>query len=215
MAENNADYSKQEYWEERYKSEPKYDWFTSRYEDIVNLLDKTFRKLGDPSALKILHLGCGNSSLGPDLYRRGFKNIINIDYSVVVIENMAKEYSQEMPEMTWMAMDVRDLKYEDGAFDIVIDKALMDTFQADKESETMDDDIDRMLMEASRVTKNGGYFYQITWEIPYLRMSWTKQDKYNWDITYEIIGDNDMYRLFTYAKHQNSSSAVENAVADQ
>ncbi len=44
---------------------------------------------------RLLIIGCGNSSLGHDLYEDGgggYKNIDNIDYSAVVIERMAKKY---------------------------------------------------------------------------------------------------------------------------
>lgn len=199
MDHENSDYSKQEYWDSRYKQEPSYDWFQSRYNDILNLLELRMKDL-DAATVKILHLGCGNSSLGPDLYKRGFKNIVNMDYSPIVIDSMAEKYAKEMPEMTWVTMDVRDLKYSNDEFDIVIDKAVMDTFQANKESETLDEDIDKMLEEVSRVLKPGGKLLQITWEIPYLRLSWTKLEKYNWDVVYEIVGEDDMYRLFTYTK---------------
>ena len=199
MDHENSDYSRQEYWDARYKQEPSYDWFMSRYNDILNSLELRMKDV-DPATVKILHLGCGNSSLGPDLYKRGFKNIVNMDYSPIVIENMSEKYAKEMPEMTWVTMDVRDLKFEKEHFDIVIDKAVMDTFQANKESETLDDDIDKMLEEVSRVLKPGARLLQITWEIPYLRLSWTNLEKYNWDVVYEIVGEDDMYRLFTYTK---------------
>ena len=205
MNHENSDYSKQEYWEERYTQEKSYEWFNSRYEEILKGFESKMKD-SDPSKLKILHLGCGNSSLGPDLYKRGFKNIVNLDYSSIVIENMSAQYSQEMPEMTWVAMDVRDLKFDDCSFDVVIDKAVMDTFQTNKESETLDEDIDKLLLESSRVLKKGGKFFQITWEVPHLRLSWTKMEKYNWDVEYEKIGDDDMYRIFTYTKTDPNQS---------
>lgn len=39
---------------------------------------------------KILHVGCGNSELQDKLYEDGYHNIINIDISSVVIEQMNK-----------------------------------------------------------------------------------------------------------------------------
>jgi len=204
--EDTADYTKQSYWESRYKQEESYDWFASRYPVIIDLLLTKMQNL-DPTSAKILHLGCGNSCLGVDLYQRGFRNIVNIDYSPIVIENMSAKYSQSMPEMTWVTMDVRDLKYEDEHFDLVVEKATMDTFQADKRSETLDEDIDKMLTEASRVLKPGCELLQMTWEIPYFRQYWTKREKYNWEVEYEKIGEDDMYMLYVYTKNAKSIAA--------
>lgn len=77
------------------------------------------------------------------MYKDGYKNITNIDYSATVIENMKKRCA-DMPEMkckqggngvyalTWyllmrvlhvgLEMDIRDLKFPDQSFDVVIDK---------------------------------------------------------------------------------------------
>ncbi|KAH9990920.1 hypothetical protein BJV77DRAFT_1010217, partial [Russula vinacea] len=81
----NEDYGTREYWDQRYTQEAQvtFDWFKS-YEDVAHLirpvlLDKTAR---------ILMLGCGNSTLAEDMYDDGYKNIVNVDYSPVVIEQM-------------------------------------------------------------------------------------------------------------------------------
>lgn len=70
-------------------------------------------------------VGCGNSSLSEDMYRDGFHNITNVDYSTVVVENM-KNRSEEARSMQWLVMDIKDLKFESGSFDIVIEKATLD-----------------------------------------------------------------------------------------
>ena len=54
---------------------------------------------------RILHLGCGNSTLAEDLYHLGYQQIINVDYSPTVIEFM-KERCKEMVEMTWVVGDI-------------------------------------------------------------------------------------------------------------
>jgi ubiquinone/menaquinone biosynthesis C-methylase UbiE len=194
------DYSKQSYWESRYKEEPSYDWFPSRYAEILGIL---LAKIDAPNRekVKILHLGCGNSKLGVDLYEKGFKYVVNVDYSDTVINNMKEKYSSTMPEMTWETMDVRNLQFMDRYFDIVIDKAVMDTFQTDKASKTFDEDIENYLLESYRVLKKTGKFFQITWEIPCLRLQWTKIEKFNWEVEYEKIGEDDFYRIFTYTKN--------------
>lgn len=144
-----------DYWEKRYNSEPaehEFDWFKS-YDDLAPWLDEILR-----FDHRILMLGCGNSvqtlssieeiladivkRLSSELYKRGFKNIQNIDFSENVIHKMSSKYSN-LPEMTWKVrtcrnyttclylnsqtdwfkvMDVRDLKLESSSIDVAIDK---------------------------------------------------------------------------------------------
>jgi 2-polyprenyl-3-methyl-5-hydroxy-6-metoxy-1,4-benzoquinol methylase len=74
---------------------------------------------------RVLMLGCGNSLLSEVLYDAGYTNIVNIDYSAVVIEQMKARHAESRPKMSWLEMDVTDLKFED-EFDAVIDKATME-----------------------------------------------------------------------------------------
>lgn len=92
--------------------------------------------------------GCGNSSLSEDMYRDGFHSITNVDYSAIVIENM-KNRSAETRSMQWLVMDIKDLKFECGSFDVVMEKATLDAllvgerdpWRLSDESRTLIDDI--------------------------------------------------------------------------
>lgn len=79
------------------------------------------------------------------MYHDGYRNIVNIDYSKIVIENMKKRCAH-MPEMKCesrgysliylrrrlrlgllnpgLEMDIRDLKFDNESFDVVIDKGI-------------------------------------------------------------------------------------------
>jgi len=100
-------------------------------------------------------LGCGNSALGEavspaldmvsrlisQMYDAGWLDIVNIDvsfskvappglklrqqYSKRVIEDM-KERHISREKMQWLEMDILDLQFEDGSFDLVIDKGKHD-----------------------------------------------------------------------------------------
>lgn len=228
------DYAKQSYWDRRYAAEEQYDWFPSRYESILQqlvaqIMEKEASSSAptgassshshnasptNPSSLRIVHLGCGNSNLAIDMATRfGFTNQLNIDYSPVVIANM----SQRFPSLEWKAMDVRSMSdIPDNSVDVVIDKGTMDALQADKDNDAMDNDINAMLKEVSRIlvktptvpaysacgSKNRkSKFFQISWEIPYYRLHWTRRPHYAWSpqtIRYENVGEDDMYRIYTY-----------------
>ncbi len=44
---------------------------------------------------RVYHVGCGNSQLGEIMLRHGFSDVVNVDYSEVVIEKMKQKYSDE------------------------------------------------------------------------------------------------------------------------
>lgn len=59
---------------------------------------------------KILVLGCGNSSLGQELYNAGYPHIVNVDYSATVIEMMRTNF----PLIEWKVMNVTNMEdFED------------------------------------------------------------------------------------------------------
>lgn len=165
---------------------------------------------------------------------------VAIDYSEVVIENMKNgEQPPVGPKVEWLVADVRDLsnivpkqiekkteqkdeevvdeKKQDQVevespllFDVVIDKGTMDAIQADKESDTLDEDIDAMLRETSRVmkTKTGNsIFLQVTWEVPYFRKHWVLREEYGWkNDDFKVTnlnpdnGGDALYRILRYVK---------------
>jgi len=71
--------------------------------------------------------GCGNSSLAIELYNDGFRNIVNIDYSPVVISNMQRKYSA-LQGVEWVVMDARDMtQFPAASFDVVLEKGTLDS----------------------------------------------------------------------------------------
>uniref|UniRef100_A0A8H8CJ10 Methyltransferase domain-containing protein n=1 Tax=Psilocybe cubensis TaxID=181762 RepID=A0A8H8CJ10_PSICU len=126
----NEEYGTKDYWDQRYTEEQNndsFDWFKS-YADLAHLL----RELIPNKSSRILMLGCGNSRLSEDMWEDGYCNIVNVDYSGVLIEQMKKRHSTIRPEMEWHEMDVRNLIFEDGSFDVAIDKGTMDAMMTAK-----------------------------------------------------------------------------------
>lgn len=181
----------------------------------------------DPRPFVVVHLGCGNSKLCYDIARRWEESVagangstvprarrlhqIAVDYSPVVIQNMKHRYGDELispcTTVEWVVDDIRHLvSIASGSADVIIDKATMDALQADKENDTMDEDIDAMLKQVSRVLIAGesqGAFVQMTWEIPYYRFHFTKRPEYAWGSSLDgtqqsFIGESDLYRCYVY-----------------
>ena len=113
------------YWEERYKNEEDFDWFCK----LASFEDLLFQQLKRTD--RVLNLGCGNSSLSASLYEKGYQEIVNIDFSDTVISKMRERYSR-MPSPKWFVMDMLDLKFDSGSFDVVLDKGSIDSLMVDQ-----------------------------------------------------------------------------------
>ena len=130
--ESNSQFSKQEYWDGRFEEEEKYDWLLS-FSQVAPMLLPLLEPF--TSNAYILIVGCGNSTFSADLYDAGYHNIVNIDYSGVVINRMRAEHTLSRPGMTWLEMDMTKLEFPQGTvFDIVIDKAALDALMVDEKS---------------------------------------------------------------------------------
>lgn len=75
----------------------------------------------------ILHLGSGNSVLSHHLYESGFEDIINLDASPTVTRKMEGKFKEKYPSMRWETMDAEKMSYDDGKFDVLLEKGLLDT----------------------------------------------------------------------------------------
>jgi SAM-dependent methyltransferase len=145
-------------------------------------------------ASKLLIIGCGNSSLGYDLFKEaGFTNIDNIDYSGVVIERMAAKYAElaDPAQLRWTTMDMMDMTFplaeggEEGTFDVVIDKATMDVIMTDNKdpwnpSEEVKERGRKVMENVYRQLKPGGLFIQISFDQPHFRKKFILPEFIQW-----------------------------------
>jgi hypothetical protein len=98
----------------------------------------------------------------------GYHNIVNIDYSEIVISAMKERHYSERPGMEWRVMDMTDMsELADESFDVVIDKATMDAMMAVEgdvwnPSQVCVDQSRSMCQHVSRILVPGGHFLQIS-----------------------------------------------------
>ena len=168
---------RQEYWNERFKTEDEYEWYLS-YSVLRPIITKQLDK--DAS---ILVLGCGTSPLSAELHRDGFANVVNIDYSPVVINKMKKRH----PELEWRVMDAERLEFEAGRFDLVIEKAVIDIFLVGIKdqwhlSAAKSEQLARVCGEVSRVLKPRGRFLSVTFSPPHFRKMVLARSEFGWSI---------------------------------
>uniref|UniRef100_H2Z6S3 EEF1A lysine methyltransferase 4 n=1 Tax=Ciona savignyi TaxID=51511 RepID=H2Z6S3_CIOSA len=207
MANHNKLYKEKEYWDHRYENEDSYDWFKS-YDDFKNVLKDHMDKND-----KILILGCGNSPFSLDLYKDGYKNVTNVDYSTVCIENMKQKY-QNLSEMSWYVMDITNLQFEASTFDVVIDKGTLDALLVEENdvwniSETAFETMEAVLRNVSTVLKVGGRFVSITFSQPHFRKKILARSKFNWDVQTFSIGDSGCFEYFLYVMTKGKELSKE------
>ena len=159
-----ADYGSAAYWDERYAADEKhYDW----YAGYATLSPHLAPYLKDVPDYEILIPGCGNSELGAALYDEGYLNVTNIDVSTVVISQMDTLYADK-EEMEFSVMDGKKLEFiPDQCFDLIIDKALMDSFLCAESNHT---DCQQYLQEMYRILKVGSSLLIISHAAPERRL---------------------------------------------
>jgi len=161
-------------------------------------------------------LGCGNSSLSQEMYEDGYTHIVNIDYSPTLIQMMEGRHQSASPLMEWQIMDVRDLKFEDSTFDVVMDKGTMDAMLAvdgslwDPPDEAIQN-CTKEVSEALRVLKSpGGIFFYLTFGQPHFRKRYMLSEAhphYNTSLDVRTLGGGeDAFHYFAYIVRKEGTS---------
>ncbi|EEC79166.1 hypothetical protein OsI_19841 [Oryza sativa Indica Group] len=164
------DYGAAAYWDARYSSPSPsstattgggggafFDWYQA-YPALRPLLRARL-----PASSRVLMLGCGNSLLSEDMVKDGYEEVVNVDISSVVIEQM-REKHVDIPQLTYFQMDVRDMSlFGDGTFDCVLDKGTLDAMMCGDDAPL---GASKMLAEVARILRPGGIYMLITYGCP-------------------------------------------------
>ncbi|TEB36742.1 S-adenosyl-L-methionine-dependent methyltransferase [Coprinellus micaceus] len=203
LPKKNEEYGTKEYWNHRYSQEADddFDWFKS-YADLAPIMHDL---IPDKNS-RILMLGCGNSRLSEDMWEDGYHNIVNTDYSDVLIEQMKERHGELRSSMEWHEMDVRDLKFDDASFDVAIDKGTMDAMMTSKGDvwdppEQAVNDCNAEVSETLRVLKPGGKFIYLTFGQPHFRKRYLQREGTSLEI--RALGEAFHYYLYIVRKESN------------
>jgi hypothetical protein len=200
----NEEYGSKEYWDNRYQHESQYDWFAA-YDAFRQIVINSVTKSD-----KILNLGCGNSNLSIDMYNDGFHNIVNIDYSSVVIENMQRKHDS-LNDMKWIVMDAQDMSsLPTASFDVVLEKGTLDALLVSQQdpwrlSAQAEQTMHNIMLQISRLLKpNVGRFISVTFAQPHFRVPIYLQchPQYDWDVTVDTFGNGFEYFVYTMRRGQ-------------
>ncbi|KAJ1613118.1 2 SAM dependent methyltransferase [Cryptosporidium canis] len=141
------DFTSSEYWSgffRKYGGESgrAFEWYGD-YDVLRDLLIGSLQNSGRSGldSKRILHVGCGNSTLPVRLYDDGFSDITNIDFSSQVIDLM-REKNKSRKGLKWICMDIErefsdyvEKKENVEQFDTIIDKGFLDAYLSDNVSE--------------------------------------------------------------------------------
>ncbi|KAL0248527.1 hypothetical protein GEMRC1_003763 [Eukaryota sp. GEM-RC1] len=171
-----TNYALSSYWDLRYSEvETASEWLC----DFSNLHSYIMAHLFPQS--EILVLGCGNSRMPVDLYDFGYPYVSAIDFSEVVIDQMQEQWA-DRDTMDFLNMDARSLDFPSSIFDVVIDKALLDTVLCGSDAYL---NVRRVLREVYRVLKDGGVYIVVSHGHPEHRLNLFSSDK--WRISHKEI----------------------------
>lgn len=127
------------YWDKRYALSAKhavegYEWYTMD-ESLASETIAVVRSVADSSQvpIKILEPGCGQSRLGQQLVDAGFLSVTCTDFSPVVVAQRRKEQEKAASSyggrpVAYLCADAARMPmFEDGMFDVVVEKATLDS----------------------------------------------------------------------------------------
>ncbi|KFO75398.1 Methyltransferase-like 13 [Cuculus canorus] len=142
------------YWDRffRQRGQRPFEWYGA-FAELCPLLHKYVRPRD-----KVLVVGCGNSELSEQMYDTGMcEDIVNIDISDAVIRQMQERSGSKRPKMNYLLMDMLQMDFPDGHFQVVLDKGTLDAILTDEEEATLAK-VDKMFAEVSRVLQVGGRY---------------------------------------------------------
>jgi hypothetical protein len=113
-----AEFGNKSYWDDffRKRGNAAFEWY-GKFVDLFPLM-----RTHITASTKFLIPGCGNSDFSSTLFDSGYKNIVNLDFSELVIADMRAKTSQRHG-MTWIVGDMTAMDtLSDEQFDFIVDK---------------------------------------------------------------------------------------------
>jgi EEF1A lysine methyltransferase 4 len=218
------DLSQLSHWDNRYSPESRdpqsgsdksHEWYLSK--DLRTFVERHLstpasNTTSSPSSPRILHLGCGTSTLTADLWSLGYRNQCNIDFSPVAIQTMRTRYAGLEAEggsegsLEWRVMDVRHMTFPPESFDVAIDKGTLDAIfygsKEDPEEEVLAS-LKAYVDEVARVLRPGGRWLCVT-HLPLKSVRQRIEREGVWAIEVETLNEEGLilkYSGFVMTKH--------------
>eukprot|EP01129_Flabellula_baltica_P012583 TRINITY_DN5692_c0_g1_i1.p1 TRINITY_DN5692_c0_g1~~TRINITY_DN5692_c0_g1_i1.p1 ORF type:complete len:202 (-),score=29.29 TRINITY_DN5692_c0_g1_i1:44-649(-) len=168
-------FSNVDYWNDRYTNYPDcFDWYVGSQMKPLLLKIKEFC----PLESIVLMVGCGNSALSEQMVLEGYQKVFNIDFSPVVIDLMNERFNNS-PRLVFEVMNVLELGYQDEFFDVIVDKATLDSIMCSNKSFKK---VNMMIRQIYRVLKPGGIYISISHASPEDRLELFRTESANFQV---------------------------------
>lgn len=144
-------------------------------QNLADVIMPYFTALGSSCSLRLLHIGCGTSSMPFQMLSDGFMNQVCIDVSEVAMSDIAIKFARlqnhsygdytntlpcsNTPSVQFLARDAADTGFESSTFDIIIDKGTLDAQIGGPNSTA---EVADTLEEAVRLLRFNGLYVQIS-----------------------------------------------------
>ncbi|KAL1491714.1 hypothetical protein ABEB36_012271 [Hypothenemus hampei] len=157
IPKSKEEFSQKDYWDRFFKKRGNkaFEWY-GEYPELASYLHKYLKPQDN-----ILIVGCGNSSLGQDLYDVGCRNVTNIDISKTVIKQMLSQNQKERSGLRYLEMDALNTSFDNEQFSVIIDKGTLDALMSDELDATVEN-VNKYFSEIQRVLKNTGRYICIS-----------------------------------------------------
>eukprot|EP00768_Dysnectes_brevis_P008088 gnl/Dysnectes_brevis/713_a786_5606.p1 GENE.gnl/Dysnectes_brevis/713_a786_5606~~gnl/Dysnectes_brevis/713_a786_5606.p1 ORF type:complete len:216 (+),score=42.65 gnl/Dysnectes_brevis/713_a786_5606:40-648(+) len=171
-----SNYHLPEFWDERYKTDrDPFEWY-QRFAELKPKIQDLF-----PENARVLVVGSGSSEFSFNLWDDAdikIKEIKAIDVSDIVVSRM-KEQVGDRSGVEYTTMDCCELGFSDGDFDVVFEKASMDSLLC---GENAADRVNQTLDHIHRVLKPGGVFISVSYANRDMRSLYYERESLGWDV---------------------------------
>jgi len=118
------------------------------------------------------------------MYEDGYQHVSNIDISYTVVKQMTEAYKERFPTLVYKQMDCRQLQYQDGSFDAVIDKGTFDSILCGDGSGP---NAAQMLAEIHRVLAPNGVYICVSYGVQQQRMHYFQSSDFDWTVSHHLV----------------------------
>ena len=142
-----------EWWEVYHKQHRDFREWVLDGPEVLDSTQDILRFLAKREHSRVLHIGCGSSTLHKDLLKVGFSTVVNVDFDEAVIQRMVDQHAAE--NVQFRVADVRDLANADlgPLFDCVVGKGLFDCLLSNGTEEHKENNVLRVLKSLKAVMK--------------------------------------------------------------
>ena len=157
---SDSNFGRRDYWNAVYENQESFSWYSAWQE-----LEPFVRELIPNESAHVLIPGMGNDEAIVDMYNAGYRNITAFDYAEAGVERARKllgtktlRENVQTPGVTILVADARDLPFEDGFFNAILDKGTLDAIylSGGRDKELAAKHLEMAVSEMARVIKEGG-----------------------------------------------------------